>query len=68
MRTALLALTTLALGFSGGGGDLGSIEKTGVLRVLCVLVDEEPEFFADRTGVPPASIGRSWRATPACTK
>lgn len=52
MRTALLALTAFALSLSGDG-DLGSIEKTGVLRVLCVLVDEEPEFFADRSGVPP---------------
>ena len=53
MRRGLLDLVALALAASGVAADLGDIQKRGVLRVLCVLVKDEPEFFADRAGVPP---------------
>ena len=53
MRILLLALAALTPAASQRAADLTGVEKTGVLRVLCVLVEDEPEFFADRPGLPP---------------
>ena len=53
MRRGLLVLAALTLAAPGRAADLAGIDKTGVLRVLCVLVEDEPEFFADRPGMPP---------------
>ena len=53
MRKSLLVPAVLALAASGRAADLAGIEKAAVLRVLCVLVEDEPEFFADRPGIPP---------------
>ena len=53
MRRSLAALAAFSLASSRGAADLGDLEKEGRLRVLCVLVAEEPEFFAHPPGDRP---------------
>jgi ABC-type amino acid transport substrate-binding protein len=49
----LAVLAVFSLSLSSGAADLGELQKSGRLRVLCVLVEDEPEFFADPPGARP---------------
>lgn len=53
MRRDVAALVAFSLALSSGAAALGDLEKGGRLRVLCVLVEDEPEFFADPPGARP---------------
>jgi ABC-type amino acid transport substrate-binding protein len=53
MRRLAIALVAASLAPAAPAADLPEVKQRGALRVLAVIIDEEPEFFALKPGVPP---------------
>jgi len=49
----VLAAAVLAAAVVPGGFDLAEVQKSGTLRVLAVVVEDEPEFFSLKAGGAP---------------
>jgi ABC-type amino acid transport substrate-binding protein len=49
----VVAVAVLAAAVGPGAGDLAEVQKSGVLRVLAVVVEDEPEFFSLKAGGAP---------------